>query len=217
MCNTETMDLSGPLSPPQQLSLARQIIEHESMALFDVAKRIGGEFCRAVDYLYRCRGSVIVCGIGKAGLVGQKIASTLASTGTRSHFLHAAEALHGEIGRIHSGADVMLILSNSGETEELFEVLQLLESIDVPILAITGNAKSVLGEAATVVLEFGPLAEADPVSPAPSTSTTVMLALGDALALVASRMRNFTRDDFARCHPAGSLGLASSAKNGARQ
>lgn len=199
-------ELSYALDPHQQIHCARKIIEHESRALLDVAQRLDGEFCRAVNHLHECRGSVIVCGIGKAGLVGQKIASTLASTGTRSHFLHAAEALHGELGRIHSGVDVMLILSNSGETEEIFEVLQLLKNIDVPILAITGNANTVLGEAATVVLEFGLLEEADPLNSAPSTSTTVMMAMGDALALVVSRMRNFDLEDFARVHPAGTLG-----------
>ena len=193
------------LTPFEPLRLARQIIEQESRTLLDVARRLDGQFCRAVDYLYGCRGSVIVCGMGKAGLVGQKIMATLASTGTRSHYLHPAEAVHGDLGRVHPD-DVMLILSQSGQTEEIVRILPSLGELAVPILAITARADSTLGQAAAVVLELGPLDEACPLGLAPTTSTTAMLALGDALALVTSRMRNFAREDFARSHPAGSLG-----------
>lgn len=177
----------------------------ESRALADLAKRLNSNFCRAADCIFECRGSVIVSGMGKAGLVGQKITATLASTGTRSHFLHPAEAVHGDLGRVHP-EDVMLILSQSGETEEVVRLLPSLTEMRVPILAITGRAESSLGRAARVILVLGLLDEACPLGLAPSTSTTAMLALGDALALVVSRMRNFTRDDFARFHPAGSLG-----------
>jgi len=197
--------VSDTLSPLEQLRLGGQIIEQESRTLLDVARRLDSQFCRAVDYLYRCRGSVIVCGMGKAGLVGQKIMATLASTGTRSHSLHPAEAVHGDLGRVHHD-DVMLILSQSGETEEIVRILPSLRELSIPILAMTAKADSTLGRAATVVLELGPLTEACSLGLAPSTSTTAMLALGDALALVTSRMRNFGRDDFARSHPAGSLG-----------
>jgi len=148
---------------------------------------------------------VIVCGMGKAGLVGQKIMATLGSTGTRSHFLHPAEAVHGDLGRVHPD-DVMLILSQSGETEEITRILPSLLDLGVPTLAVTARTSSTLGQAATVVLELGPLDEACPLGLAPTTSTTAMLALGDALALVTSRMRNFAREDFAWSHPAGSLG-----------
>jgi len=196
---------SDPLSPFEQLRLARQIIEQESSTLREMAGRLDGRFCRAVDYLYRCRGSVIVCGMGKAGLVGQKIMATLASTGTRSHWLHPAEAVHGDLGRVHRD-DVMLMLSQSGETEEIVRILPSLGEIGVPILAVTARADSKLGQAAAVVLELGSLDEACPLGLAPTASTTAMLALGDALALVTSRMRNFAREDFARSHPAGSLG-----------
>ena len=196
---------SDTLSPFEQLSLARQIIEQEGRTLLDVAQRLDSEFCRAVDYLYRCRGSVIVCGMGKAGLVGQKIMATLASTGTRSHYLHPAEAVHGDLGRVHHD-DVMLILSQSGQTEEVVRILPSLGELGVTILAVTARADSTLGQAAAVVLELGPLDEACSLGLAPSTSTTAMLAMGDALALVTSRMRNFAREDFARSHPAGSLG-----------
>jgi arabinose-5-phosphate isomerase len=193
------------LSAFEQLRLARQIIQQESRTLLDVAQRLDSRFCQAVEYLCRCRGSVIVCGMGKAGLVGQKIMATLASTGTRSHCLHPAEAVHGDLGRVHHD-DMVLILSQSGETEEIVRILPSLGELGVPILAMTATADSTLGQAAAVVLELGPLDEACPLGLAPTTSTTAMLALGDALALVTSRMRNFAREDFARSHPAGSLG-----------
>jgi len=196
---------SDALSPFEQLRLARQILEQESSTLVDLARRLDSQFCRAVDYLYRCRGSVIVCGMGKAGLVGQKIMATLASTGTPSHCLHPAEAVHGDLGRVRPD-DVMLILSQSGQTEEVVRILPSLRDFGVPIVAITATAQSTLGQAAAVVLELGPLDEACSLGLAPSTSTTAMLALGDALALVTSRVRNFAREDFARFHPAGSLG-----------
>ena len=189
----------------EQLRFARQIIQTEGRALALVAKRLDGEFCRAVGCLYECRGNVIVSGMGKAGLIGQKIMATLASTGTPSHYLHPAEALHGDLGRIQRD-DVALVLSQSGETEEVLRLLPSLASLGVPIIAITARADSTLGRAAKVVLELGPLEEACPLGLAPSSSTTAMLALGDALALVTSRMRDFGREDFARFHPAGNLG-----------
>ncbi|MBN2476664.1 MAG: KpsF/GutQ family sugar-phosphate isomerase [Pirellulales bacterium] len=195
----------APQSPFEQLRYARQIIQIESRSLDRVAKRLGDSFCRAVEYVYRCRGNVIVSGMGKAGLVGQKIMATLASTGTRSHCLHPAEAVHGDLGRVDAD-DLMLILSQSGETEEVVRLLPSLAELGVPILAITSRAESTLGRAAAVAIELGPLEEACPLGLAPSTSTTAMLAVGDALALVVSRMRNFGREDFARFHPAGSLG-----------
>ncbi len=189
----------------EQLRYARQIIQTESRALAQVAKRLDREFCLAVECLYQCRGNAIVSGMGKAGLIGQKIMATLASTGTPSHYLHPAEALHGDLGRIH-GDDVLLILSQSGETEEIVRLLPPLAELGVAIIAITGRADSTLGRAARVVLELGAIEEACPLGLAPSSSSTAMLAVGDALALVTSRMRNFGRDDFARFHPAGSLG-----------
>ncbi|NLF72609.1 MAG: KpsF/GutQ family sugar-phosphate isomerase [Candidatus Anammoximicrobium sp.] len=203
--NSDPVRKPEAFSPCDQLCLARQIIQQESKSLLDIAQRLDSHFCRAVDFLYRCRGSVIVCGMGKAGLVGQKIMATLGSTGTRSHFLHPAEAVHGDLGRVHPD-DVMLILSQSGETEEITRILPSLLDLGVPTLAVTARTSSTLGQAATVVLELGPLDEACPLGLAPTTSTTAMLALGDALALVTSRMRNFAREDFAWSHPAGSLG-----------
>lgn len=193
------------LSPLEQLRYAREILKLESDTVAEVAKRLDVSFCRAVECLYHCSGSVIVTGMGKAGQIGQKISATLSSTGTRSHWLHPAEAVHGDLGRIHP-QDVVLILSQSGETEEVVRLLPWLRDLAVPIIALTGGAESTLGRAANVVIALGPMEEACRLGLAPSTSTTVMLAVGDALALVASRMRGFTQEDFARFHPAGSLG-----------
>jgi arabinose-5-phosphate isomerase len=201
----DALAAAGKLSDFEQLRYGRQIVLVESKALEKIASRLDSEFCRAVEYLYECRGNVIVTGIGKAGLIGHKIMATLASTGTPSHFLHPAEAIHGDLGRIHR-EDVLLILSQSGETEEVVRLLPSLIEFGVPIVAITAIATSKLGRAATVVLELGQLEEACALGLAPSTSTTAMLAVGDALALVTSRQRNFGRDDFARFHPGGSLG-----------
>ncbi len=193
------------LTPYEQLRYAREIIRLEAQALEKLARDLDAEICEATRYLYECRGSVIVCGIGKAGLIGQKIAATLSSTGTRSHFLHPAEAAHGDLGRVHRD-DIVLVLSQSGETEEIVRLLPPLTRQGILMIAITARRESTLGRAATVTLALGPLQEACALGLAPSTSTTAMLALGDALALVTSRMRQFGPEDFARFHPGGSLG-----------
>ncbi len=195
----------GPLSPFEQLRYAKQIIAMEAQALDGLAARLDTEFCRAVEEMYHCPGSVIVTGIGKAGLIGQKLAATLASTGTRSHFLHAGEAVHGDLGRIHR-TDALLVLSQSGETQEVVRLLPALKRLGIPLIAITASRTSTLGRTADVTVELGSLKEACSLGLAPSTSTTAMLAMGDALALVTSRMRSFGREDFARFHPGGSLG-----------
>jgi arabinose-5-phosphate isomerase len=193
------------MTPLEQLRHARAIIAGEAEALVTVSRRIDGEFCRAVELFYRCRGNVITTGMGKAGLIAQKIAATLASTGTRSHHLHPSEAVHGDLGRIGSD-DVLLVLSQSGETEEIVRLLPSLVGFGVEMVAVAGSRTSTLARAASVTIELGPLDEACSLGLAPSTSTTAMLAVGDALALVTSRMRGFGRDDFARFHPAGNLG-----------
>lgn len=193
------------LNPFEQLRYAREVIELEAQAMELVAARLDTEFCRAADLLYLCGGSVIVSGIGKAGLIGQKLTATLSSTGTRAHFLHPAEAIHGDFGRIHRD-DTMLILSQSGETEEITRLLPTIAEFGVPIIAMTARRGSTLGKAAAITLELGPLKEACALGLAPTASTAAMLALGDALALVVSRMRSFDRDDFARFHPGGALG-----------
>ena len=176
----------------EQLRYAREIIQMEARALDAVAVRLSNSFCQAVDLVSHCPGNVIVSGMGKAGLVGQKIAATLASTGSRSHFLHPAEAIHGDLGRIHRD-DVLLMLSQSGQTEEVVRLLPSIAQIGAPLVAITGQGRSKLARAANIVIELGPLQEACSLGLAPSTSTTAMLAVGDALALVTSRMRGFSR------------------------
>lgn len=191
----------------EHLRLGRDILRAEAQAMLEIADCLGDPFCCAVDLLHRCRGAVIVSGIGKAGLIGQKVAATLASTGTRSHFLHPAEALHGDLGRVRTG-DVVLMLSFSGQTDEIVRLIPPLTEMKVTLIAITGRLESPLAKAAEVVLPLGNLREACPLGLAPSTSTTAMLALGDALALVVSRLRAFSAEDFARFHPGGSLGLA---------
>ena len=201
------------LTPLEQLRYARQVIQMESRALALVAKRLDGRFCQAVECLYQCRGNVIVSGMGKAGLVGQKIMATLASTGTPSHCLHPAEAVHGDLGRIHAD-DVALILSQSGETAEILRLLAPLAELGLPIIAITGRADSTLGRAARVVLELGPVEEACPLGLAPSSSTTAMLAVGDALALVTSRHAEFRPRGF-RPFPSGRQPGAKAQQGGA--
>ncbi len=199
----EAVARPAPLSRFEQIRAAREILRTEGQAVLALSARLDDTFCRAVDVVFGCAGSVIVSGMGKAGLVGQKIAATLASTGTRSHFLHPGEAVHGDLGRVHHD-DVMLMLSFSGETDEVTRLLPSLRA--VPIIAITGMPHSTLGRQAAVTLDLGPLREACALGLAPSTSTTAMLALGDALALVVSRMRRFGALDFVRFHPGGSLG-----------
>lgn len=195
-----------PLNSFEQLNYARQIIRLEAQALEKLSGRLGLEFCRGVELLLQCRGSVVVSGIGKAGLIGQKLSATLASTGTRSFFLHPTEAVHGDLGRVRTD-DVALLLSQSGETDELLRLLPSFQELEVPVIAVTSRSANRLGAAADVVLKLGPLQEACSMGLAPSTSTTAMLALGDALALVASRVRGFGRADFARVHPGGALGM----------
>lgn len=194
-----------PLTPLEQLRHAREIVQLESDALAKLAQRLDGSLCDAVRLIVDCPGQVIVCGMGKAGLIGQKISATFASTGTASLFLHPSEALHGDLGRVR-GDDCVLLLSHSGETEEIVRLLPSLHALAVPIIAVTSNHRNPLARAATVTIELGPLQEACPLGLAPSTSTTAMLAVGDALALVVSRERQFGRADFARVHPAGQLG-----------
>ncbi len=201
----EAVSRPHTLSRFEQLRLARDILRAEGDALLALASRLPEEFCDAVELLFGCNGSVVVTGVGKAGLIGQKLAATLASTGTNSQFLHPGEAVHGDLGRVQT-RDVILALSFSGETEELVRILPAFRQRQTPIVAITGSDHSTLANCAAVTLAIGPLREACPLGLAPTTSTTAMLALGDALALVLSRLRNFSSEDFARFHPGGNLG-----------
>ncbi len=187
------------------LEHGREILRAEGEAVLNAAEALDEAFVRAVRLLEGCTGSVVVSGIGKAGLVARKISATLASTGTPSHFLHPAEAMHGDLGVLRAD-DVMLAVSQSGETEEIVRLLPHVAAFRVPIIALTAHPDSSLGKAARVVVSTGQVREACGLGLAPSTSTSVMLALGDALALVTSGLRAFTSEDFARRHPGGSLG-----------
>jgi arabinose-5-phosphate isomerase len=187
------------------LERGREILRAEGEAILATADALDADFCRAVRLVENCTGSVVVTGIGKAGLVARKISATLASTGSPSHYLHPAEAMHGDLGALR-GDDVVLALSQSGETEEITRLLPHVLARRVPIVAVTARPDSTLGRAATVVVATGRVREACGLGLAPSTSTSVMLALGDALALVTSSLRRFTPEDFAARHPGGSLG-----------
>jgi arabinose-5-phosphate isomerase len=188
-----------------RLDYARQIIRAESAALEQIAQRLDSTFLDVIDLIASCRGRIAVTGTGKSADVGQKIAGTLNSMGTRAYVLDATRALHGDLGMIHP-EDIVLVLSYSGESEEIVRLLGPLRDLARSIIALTGNAASTLARRADLALVVGPLQEACPLGLAPSTSTTAMIAVGDALAFVLSRMREFSREDFARFHPAGALG-----------
>jgi arabinose-5-phosphate isomerase len=187
------------------LAFAREVLRIEADAIERVRERLGESIARAADLIYRASGNVIVTGIGKTGVVGQKLAGTLSSTGTRAFTLHPAEAVHGDLGRIRAD-DVVLALSQSGETEEVLRLVPALRRLGACLIAITERAGSSLGRMADLCIALGSVEEACPLGLAPTASTTVLMAVGDALALLVSRLRDFTADEFALNHPAGSLG-----------
>jgi arabinose-5-phosphate isomerase len=191
--------------PVVDLSSARRALQSEGQAILALAQRIGRDFEAAAGAIYACTGQVVLTGIGKAGLIAQKISATLASTGTHSIFLHPVEALHGDLGRLQRG-DVVLALSHSGATEEIIRLIDHIKSRGARLLALTGSANSPLARHADITLCYGEVEEACPLGLAPTVSTTCMLALGDALALTVMRMRNFMPEDFAAFHPGGELG-----------
>jgi arabinose-5-phosphate isomerase len=188
---------------------ASELVRAEARALLELAIRLDGPmaapFARAVELIAESGGRVIVTGMGKSGLIGRKIAATLCSTGTRAHFLHPAEARHGDLGMVADG-DVALALSASGETEELLDLLPALERVGAKVISVCGCGSSTLAQASAVWLDASVAAEACTMNLAPTASTTVMLALGDALALEISRQRGFAAEDFAELHPGGRLG-----------
>lgn len=197
---------AGPrLSEAEALDFARGVLRAEAHALDMVADRLDTAIARAAKLIYGCGGGVVVTGMGKAGIVGQKLAATLASTGTRAYPLHPAEAVHGDLGRIRAG-DVVLALSQSGETEEVLRLIPPIRRIGASLVAITERPTSTLGRAADLCVAMGPIEEACPLGLAPSASTTAMMAVGDALALLVSHLRGFRPEDFALNHPAGTLG-----------
>ncbi len=187
------------------LESARRILDLEIKALQAAATKLGDELLKAVDLILTSPGRLIVCGMGKSGLVGKKISATLSSTGTASFFLHPAEALHGDLGMIKE-RDIVLLLSNSGETEEIVRLVPFLRRVGAGIIAMVGNTSSSLARMADVVIDAGVEREACPINLAPTSSTTVAMALGDALAGALIEARGFREKDFARLHPSGSLG-----------
>ena len=198
--------MSGPRPQVDSaLDTARRVIRMEADALLAVEKRLGVEFERAVELIANASGRVIVSGVGKSGIIGRKIAATLTSTGTPAIYLHPVEGLHGDLG-IVTRDDVAILISKSGESEELHGLVEYLSRLGVALLGLTGREGSALSRAATVVLDTSVAEEACPHDLAPTTSTTVTLALGDALAVALLLRKGFTRDDFARLHPGGALG-----------
>lgn len=187
------------------LDLARRTLAVEAEALNNMAMLLGEEFISAVNSILECSGKLIITGMGKSGLVGRKIAATLASTGTPSFFLHPGEAFHGDLGMISSN-DVVLALSHSGETDEVLKIVPFIHSNGNVLISITGNAESTLAKNSNIHLDTGVKEEACILQLAPTTSTTAQLALGDALAIALMKAREFTSMDFARLHPGGSLG-----------
>ncbi len=184
---------------------ARKVIEIEGNTILGLLDKIDTNFERACEILFNCQGHIIVIGIGKSGHIGNKIAATLASTGSPAFFIHAAEANHGDLGMINC-KDVVLAISYSGETEELISILPTLKSLNIPFILITGNPHSTLSQQATVTLHITIKQEACPLGLAPTSSSTAVLVMGDAIAVSLLNRRNFTRDDFAKVHPKGQLG-----------
>jgi arabinose-5-phosphate isomerase len=187
------------------LETAKRVLRVESEAIASLIDRLDARFEKAVELLYACKGRVVVTGLGKSGLVGRKLAATLASTGTPALFLHTGEALHGDLGMLTAG-DVMLAISASGETAELIELLETVKRLAVPLLALTANPKSTLAAASKIVLDIAVKEEACSLNLAPTASTAAAMAMGDALAIALLERRGFNEQDFAALHPGGRLG-----------
>ncbi len=189
----------------QWLTDARTVLRLEASAIDAVAAALNGDFCRAVQAILQLDGRLVVLGMGKSGIIAQKVAATFASTGTPAFFVHAAEAQHGDLGMI-TRQDAVLAFSHSGETSEVIGLLPVIKRMGIPLMAVTGNTASSLAKHADMVLHVDVTQEACPMNLAPTASTTAALALGDALAVVVLQQRGFSHEDFALFHPAGSLG-----------
>ena len=187
------------------INSAKEVFDIEANSVLKLKERLGDDFVRAIDIIYSSKGKVVVTGMGKSGLVGRKIASTLCSTGTPAVFLHPAESTHGDSGII-SRNDVVIAISNSGETQELLNLLPLVMRFGVPLIGITGGLNSTLAQKSDVVLDISVEREACPLNKAPTASTTVTLAMGDAIAVCLLKKRGFTYEDFLLYHPSGALG-----------
>ena len=191
--------------------LAARVLELEAEAILALVPRLDARFDEAVARLERCRGRVIVTGMGKSGIIARKIAATLAATGTPAHFLHPAEGVHGDLGMVVRG-DVVVVLSNSGETDEILAIVPMLRRLAVPIVLLTGNPRSVLARQCEVVIDVSVREEACPMNLAPTASTTAALAMGDALAMALLELRGLRPEDYAALHPRGALGWRASVR-----
>jgi len=189
----------------KSIEVGKRVIDLEAESVIALKDRIDTNFVSAVNLILNARGRVIVTGLGKSGAIARKISATLTSTGTTSYFLHAAEGPHGDLGMVHRD-DVVICISKSGETEEIYQLLAVFKKLSIPVIAMTGNKKSTLAIQARVILDVGVKEEACPHDLAPTTSTTATLAMGDALAIALLEKRNFSKEDYAFLHPGGSLG-----------
>jgi arabinose-5-phosphate isomerase len=187
------------------LETARRVLKIEAQAIQDVLSRLDATFEKAVDLLFACKGRVVLTGMGKSGLVARKISATFSSTGTPSFFLHPGEALHGDLGMLARG-DTLIAVSYGGETEEIIRLLEALKRLEIPLITLTGNLKSTLADSSEIALDVSVKEEACSLNLAPTASTTVAMAVGDALAVSLLDRRDFRPDDFAALHPAGRLG-----------
>ena len=194
-----------PVNRERVIERARQVLDIESQAVAELASRVGDEFTRAAELVLACRGKIIITGIGKSGAIGRKLAGTFSSTGSPAIFLHPAEGVHGDLGVVTS-QDVVLVLSYSGESDELIAIMPPIKRVGSKIISMLSNHESTLAKYSDVALDISVKREACPLGLAPTASTTAMLALGDALALAVMEVRQFTREDFAKFHPAGALG-----------
>jgi len=201
----DAVKVVGTMAEFDAIEEAKKVLRIEAQSILDLIDRIDENFSKAVDLLYECKGRVVLMGMGKSGLVGRKIASTFASTGTPSFFIHPAEGLNGDFGML-AREDLVMAISNSGETRELLEVLPLIKRYGNKLIALTGNLRSPLAKAADVCLNIHVKAEACPLGLAPTASTTATLALGDALAVTLMIKKGFKEEDFALLHPGGALG-----------
>lgn len=195
----------------QAIEKGKEVVRKEAQTIIELEERINLEFARAVDLIANCKGRVIISGMGKSGLIGRKIAATLTSTGTSALFLHPAEGMHGDLGLVHKD-DVIICISKSGNTHELFQLVPLLKRIGVRIISITGNRRSRLAERSDIILDASVREEACSNNLAPTSSTTAALVMGDALAVALLERRNFKAEDFALLHPGGSLGKKLNVK-----
>jgi arabinose-5-phosphate isomerase len=195
----------APAGESSSLEEGKRVLLIEAQAVSGLIDRLDHRFAEAVNFLYQCKGKVVVAGMGKSGLIGQKIAATLASTGTPSFFLHPAEGVHGDLGMV-ARRDAMIAISNSGETQEVLQLLPFVKRINIPVVALTGRMGSTLAKHCDVALDISVPEEACPMGLAPTASTTATLAMGDALAVALLQKRGFKPDDFAQFHPGGTLG-----------